>query len=47
MRFEMELEDHLSHLDAERTLRAATAWGRYAELFVYDDKARAFSPIGT
>jgi hypothetical protein len=24
-------------------LRAATAWGRYAELFVYDDKARMFS----
>ena len=44
-RFEVELEDHLSRRDAERTLRAATAWGRYAELFAYDDKARAFSTI--
>jgi hypothetical protein len=39
----MELEDHLTRRDAESTLRVATAWGRYAELFVYDDKARVFS----
>jgi hypothetical protein len=26
-------------------LRVATAWGRYAELFGYDDKARAFSKL--
>jgi NitT/TauT family transport system ATP-binding protein len=45
MRFEVELEDHLNRHDAERTLRAATAWGRYAELFGYDDKTRAFSAI--
>jgi len=45
MRFEVELEDHLNHHDAERTLRTATAWGRYAELFAYDDKTRAFSII--
>ena len=45
MRFEVELEDHLTRRDAERTLRAATAWGRYAELFGYDDKTRAFSTI--
>ncbi len=45
LRFEVELEDHLNRHDAERTLRAATAWGRYAELFAYDDKARAFSTI--
>lgn len=43
MRFEVELEDHLNRHDAERTLRAVTAWGRYAELFSYDDKSRAFS----
>lgn len=42
-RFEVELEDHLTRRDAERTLRIATAWGRYAELFGYDDKTRAFS----
>jgi len=44
-RFEVELEDHLNRHDAERTLRAATAWGRYAELFGYDDKSRAFSAM--
>jgi NitT/TauT family transport system ATP-binding protein len=44
-RFEVELEDHLTHHDAERTLRVATAWGRYSELFGYDDKARAFSTL--
>jgi len=43
LRFQIELEDHLTRHDAESTLRAATAWGRYAELFVYDDKARMFS----
>jgi NitT/TauT family transport system ATP-binding protein len=43
MRFETELEDHLNRHDAERTLRAVTAWGRFAELFAYDDKSRAFS----
>lgn len=45
MRFEIELEDHLTGHDAQETLRAATAWGRYAELFAYDDKARKFSAI--
>jgi NitT/TauT family transport system permease protein len=28
---------------AERTLRAATGWGRYAELFSYDAKSRRFT----
>jgi NitT/TauT family transport system ATP-binding protein len=41
-RFEFELEDHLNRNDAEKTLRAAIAWGRYAELFTYDDKTRMF-----
>ncbi|MGA8652698.1 MAG: AAA-associated domain-containing protein [Xanthobacteraceae bacterium] len=31
--------------EAERTLRAVTAWGRYAELFAYDDKTETFSAI--
>jgi hypothetical protein len=35
----------LTHRVAESTLRAATAWGRYAELFFYDDKAREFSVV--
>jgi NitT/TauT family transport system ATP-binding protein len=43
LRFQIEIEDHLTRRDAESTLRAATAWGRYAELFIYDDKARLFS----
>jgi NitT/TauT family transport system ATP-binding protein len=44
-RFETELEDHLNRHDAERTLRAVTAWGRFAELFAYDDKTKAFTLI--
>lgn len=42
LRFEIELEDHLSRGDAEKTLRAIIDWGRYAELFTYDDRRRAF-----
>jgi hypothetical protein len=45
VRFETELEDHLNRHDAERTLRTATAWGRYAELFGYDDKTRSFTAM--
>jgi NitT/TauT family transport system ATP-binding protein len=41
-RFELELEDHLSEADSESTLRAAIRWGRYAELFAYDDDMRSF-----
>jgi NitT/TauT family transport system ATP-binding protein len=29
--------------DAEQTLRAVTAWGRYAESFAYDDDSQTFS----
>ncbi len=42
-RFLDELEDHMSTEDAEHTLRAVTAWGRFAEVFAYDDDAGAFS----
>jgi NitT/TauT family transport system ATP-binding protein len=42
-RFLDELEDHMSTEDAEHTLRAVTAWGRYAEAFAYDDDAGMFS----
>jgi NitT/TauT family transport system ATP-binding protein len=41
-RFEYELEDHLPPREAERTLRAAIGWARYAELFAYDDRTRTF-----
>jgi len=43
IRFEAELEDHLTRRDAERTLRTVIAWGRYAEVFAYDDRRRAFA----
>ncbi len=42
-RFLDELEDHMSTEDAEHTLRAVTAWGRFAEMFAYDDDSGAFS----
>jgi NitT/TauT family transport system ATP-binding protein len=44
-RFDVELGDHLSAGEAESTLRAVTAWGRYAELFAYDDKRSTFSAV--
>jgi NitT/TauT family transport system ATP-binding protein len=43
VRFLSELEDYLSDNAAEETLRAVTKWGRYAELFTYDDESEAFS----
>jgi NitT/TauT family transport system ATP-binding protein len=42
-RFVDELEDHMSAEDAEHTLRAVTAWGRFAEVFAYDDDSQTFS----
>ena len=42
VRFESELEDHLTRQDVEKTLRALIGWGRYAELFTYDDKTQTF-----
>jgi NitT/TauT family transport system ATP-binding protein len=42
-RFLDELEDHMSTEDAEHTLRAVTAWGRFAELYAYDDDSQTFS----
>ena len=41
-RFLDELEDHMTEQYAEATLRAAISWGRYAELYEYDDDAGAF-----
>jgi NitT/TauT family transport system ATP-binding protein len=42
-RFQTELEDHLHHRDAERTLHVLIAWGRYADLFAYDHRAQTIS----
>lgn len=42
-RFQVELEDHLSPDDAQATLDAVTNWGRFAEVFAYDDQAESFS----
>jgi NitT/TauT family transport system ATP-binding protein len=47
VRFESELEDHLNASDAEKTLRTAIGWGRYAELFVYDDETQMLSVNGS
>jgi NitT/TauT family transport system ATP-binding protein len=41
-RFKQELEDFLSDDAAEETLDSAINWGRYAELFSYDDQAEMF-----
>ena len=43
VRFLDELEDHMSPDYAEQTLRTAIAWGRYAELYSYDEEAAQFS----
>jgi len=43
LRFRDELEDHMSPDYADETLRAVIGWGRYAELFSYDEEAEQFS----
>jgi len=42
-RFLRELEDFLSEEEAQRVLRVAIEWGRYAELFAYDEGAGVLS----
>ncbi len=42
-RFRDELEDHMSPEYADETLRTATLWGRYAEIFAYDEDSDQFS----
>ncbi len=42
-RFREELEDYMSEDYAEMTLRSVTTWGRYGEIFAYDESAQAFS----
>jgi NitT/TauT family transport system ATP-binding protein len=43
VRFLDELEDHMSPDYAEETMKTAIAWGRYGELFDYDEEAQQFS----
>ena len=43
VRFRDELEDHMSADYAADTLRTVIGWGRYAELFSYDEEAEQFS----
>jgi NitT/TauT family transport system ATP-binding protein len=43
VRFRDELEDHMSPSYAEDTLRTAISWGRFAELFSYDEEEAQFS----
>ena len=42
-RFIDELEDSMGEEEAEQTLRAIIGWGRYAEVFAYDDQNMLFS----
>lgn len=41
LRFEAELEDHLSEKLALETLNTAIEWGRYAEVYEYDDSSES------
>jgi NitT/TauT family transport system ATP-binding protein len=43
VRFEQELEDYLSDGAAEETLDTVIDWGRYAEIFAYQDHSEMFS----
>src|SRR5476651_1854128 len=43
VRFEQELEDFLSDKAAEETLDAVINWGRYGEIFSYNDQTEIFS----
>src|SRR5436309_14442088 len=42
-RFFDELEDYMAEEGAEQTLRTIISWGRYGEVFAYDDHRQAFS----
>ncbi|MGH7051170.1 MAG: AAA-associated domain-containing protein, partial [Acetobacteraceae bacterium] len=42
-RFRDELEDHMSPEYANDTLHTVISWGRYAELYAYDEEADQFS----
>ncbi|MBV9532662.1 MAG: nitrate/sulfonate/bicarbonate ABC transporter ATP-binding protein [Bradyrhizobium sp.] len=42
-RFRNELEDYMSEEYADETLKTIVSWGRYAELFAYDENSETFS----
>jgi NitT/TauT family transport system ATP-binding protein len=42
-RFRNELEDYMSEHNADETIKTVVSWGRYAELFSYDEQAELFS----
>ncbi|MDE2219682.1 MAG: nitrate/sulfonate/bicarbonate ABC transporter ATP-binding protein [Gammaproteobacteria bacterium] len=42
-RFIDELEDYMTEEAAEQTIRAIVGWGRYAELFAYEDESARFT----
>jgi NitT/TauT family transport system ATP-binding protein len=42
-RFFDELEDYMAEESAEQTLRTIVSWGRFGEVFAYDDRTQAFS----
>jgi NitT/TauT family transport system ATP-binding protein len=42
-RFRNELEDHMSAEYADETLKTAVSWGRYAEIFAYNEQSETFS----
>jgi NitT/TauT family transport system ATP-binding protein len=42
-RFGEELQDHMTPEAAEMTLRSVINWGRFAEIFAYDDDAQRFT----
>ncbi|AGA65140.1 ABC-type nitrate/sulfonate/bicarbonate transport system, ATPase component [Liberibacter crescens BT-1] len=42
-RFRNELEDYMSEEYADETITTAVSWGRYAELFSYDEQSELFS----
>ena len=42
-RFREELEDYMSEEYAEKTLKSVTTWGRYGEIFAYDEASQSFS----
>ena len=42
-RFHQELEDYMSEDYADETLHTVVSWGRYAEIFAYDEQSETFS----
>jgi len=43
LRFREELEDTMAAEHADETLRSVIGWGRYGEVFAYDERLEAFS----